>query len=363
MNRKLSYWVDCTVRANDGDVGTVEKFYFDDLTWTLRYMAVKTVGWLPGRTVLISLEAMGAPDWEQRVFPVNLTMAQVRSSPNIDVDQPVSRQHEVALHEHYAWPVYWNGGFFVPGELATVPASESETVEETPLSRARKLDPHLNSTGDVMACRVHATDGHIGHVEDFLIDVEARVIRYLVVNTRNWLPERRVLVSPEWISKVDWDRMEVLVDLTREAVKKSPKYNPAKPVTPAYEGKLFGHLKKEEATEWVIFKCHAPPGTEVHVAGTFNRWDPTAIRLGDRGKGLYATTVRLPVGRYEYKFIMNGSWRNGPDSVTQVPNPFGTTNSVLVVERTTVRDGHVHTFARAPGGTEDRLMWTTPMSR
>jgi hypothetical protein len=362
MNHSLSKWVDCIVRANDGDVGTVEQFYFDDLTWIIRYMVVNTGGRPPCRHVLISMAALGKPNWEKRVLPVNLTLAQVHSSPKTDIDQPVSRQHEVELHEHYAWPVYWGGGFYVtPGYgIPDVPVGDAETAAEMPSSGVRKVNPHLRGTRDVTGCVVHATDGNIGHVEDFLVDDEAWIIHYLVVNTRNWLPDRQVLVSPQWISRMSWTDKKIFVDLARDAVKKSPAFDPSKPVSPDYEGKLLAHLQKAEVTEWVLFKFHASPKAKVYVAGTFNNWDPTAIKLGDNSNGTYTAMVLLPPGRCEYKFIVNGAWHNGPEGREQVPNAFGTTNSVLVVGRTTDHNVHLHTFSRPPVS-QGRLNWSTPM--
>ena len=139
---------------------------------------------------------------------------------------------------------------------------------------------------------------------------------------------------------------------------KRPKFDPAKPVSPDDEGKRRGHMRNTEVTEWVVFHFHAPPGAEIYVAGTFNNWDAAAIHLGDDGKGTYTAAVLLPLGRYEYKFIVNGDWRNGPDGGEQVPNAFGTTNNVLVVGRT-AHNVHLHTFARLPES--DRLLWSTPM--
>jgi len=361
MNRSASNWINSLVRAKNGDIGTVEQLYFDDLTWSIRYMSVKVGGTLPSRNILISLAALDTPDWEKRVFPVNLTLAQIRSSPNTNTEEPVLREHEVALHAHYAWPHYWGGGFYVPTEtgLGTIPAVDAETIAAIRSSRVQKLGSHLRSTQEVMGSLVHATDGNIGHVEDFLAD-EGWVIRYLVVNTRNWQPDRRVLVSPQWIRKISWIDKKVFVDLSQEAVKKSPKYNPLKPVSLDYESRLLSHLKKPEFTEWIMFKFHAPPGSNVYVAGTFNNWDPTAIKLGDNTTGAYVATVLLPLGRYEYKFIVNGDWHNGPDGSEQVPNSFGTTNNVLVVERIIEHPLHHPTFSRL-SVSEDRLLWRTPL--
>jgi len=116
---------------------------------------------------------------------------------------------------------------------------------------------------------------------------------------------------------------------------------------------------KPEVTEWVTFKFHAPRGTEVYVAGTFNNWNPAAVKLVGNSKGTYTATVLLPLGRYEYKFIVNGEWRNSPDCNELVPNAFGTTNSVLTVDRATAHNTHRRTFSRRPAS-EDRPLWSTP---
>ena len=356
MNRKLNDCIDYVVRATDGDVGTVEQFYFDDLTWRLRYMAVKTRG-PSSRMVLISLVALGVIDWDKHVFRVNLVMDQVRRSPGTDMQSPVSRRSEVELHDYYAWPVYWGGNFYVMPEYGRIlnPADEAATTAALPSVTVSKLDPKLRSMRDVRDCRVHATDGHIGHVEDVLVDDQKFVIRYLVVNTRNWLPERRVLVSPQWITRVSWADKEVFVDLTREAVKMSPRFASAADVGSAYESQLRKHLEKQQLTEWVIFRFHAPAGADVHVAGTFNGWNPTTIKLGSHGKESYLATILLPVGRCEYKYVVNGEWCNGPDG-ERVPNAFGTTNNVLVVEHSTAHDTHLHTFTRQSDGQEPCLL-------
>ena len=361
MNRMLNDWTGSIVRATDGEVGTIAQFYFDDLTWIIRYMAVDTGIGLASRQVLISMAALCKADWKERVFAVTLPTAQVRSSPQTNIDAPVSRQHEIDLHAHYAWPNYWGGGFYFPlgYSMDWDTCGEAEMRLETLSAGVRKLDPHLMCTRDVADFQVHAVDGNIGHLEDCLVDDKTWAVRYFVVNTRNWLPGRRVLVSPQWIRKMEWAKKNVFVNLTRDAVKKGPQCDPSKPISLGYEGKLLKHLQKPEVADWVVFKFDAPPGADVYVAGTFNNWDSTAIHLGDNHKGTYTATVLLPPGRYEYKFIVNGEWRNGQDRHAQVPNTLGTTNSILLVGRSAIHDVHLHTFSRQPH-TDDRPAWGTP---
>jgi hypothetical protein len=93
----------------------------------------------------------------------------------------------------------------------------------------------------VTGYRVQATDGEIGHVEDFILDDEAWTVRYMAVDAGGWLSGRKFLVAPAWIASVDWPHSEVTVDLTREAAKGSPEYDPTAPVNRAYEAKLYDY--------------------------------------------------------------------------------------------------------------------------
>jgi hypothetical protein len=91
---------------------------------------------------------------------------------------------------------------------------------------------------------IQATDGQIGHVEDFVIDTGTWHIRYMVVDTRNWWPGKKVLVSPLWIDHIDWDTTQVTVNLSCERVKDSPEYDVSVPLGRAYEARLFDHYNQ-----------------------------------------------------------------------------------------------------------------------
>ena len=81
----------------------------------------------------------------------------------------------------------------------------------------------------------------------------------------------------------------------------------------------------------ISFELWAEPGSDVFVAGTFNGWDPTGKRMTYKD-GVYAVTAYLPPGRYEYKFVVDGTWVLDPECPHAVPNDQGTLNSVVVVE-------------------------------
>ena len=106
-------------------------------------------------------------------------------------------------------------------------------------------DSHLRSTNDVSGHHIQASDGDIGHVEDFIIDDETCAIRYLVIDTRNWWPGKKVLVATQWIESVSWSELKVFVNLTREAIRQSPEYTEESLLTRDYEALLHGHYDRQ----------------------------------------------------------------------------------------------------------------------
>lgn len=233
MQHSLHRMIGYAIRATDGDLGKVHEFYFDDATWTIRYMVAETGNWLYGRKVLISLVALGKPDWKSQTFSVNLTCDQVRNSPDIDTQRPVYRQHEVELHEYYQWPRYWENGYggilgITPYPLVENPMSQESSAPE------RKEDSHLRSTRQVTGYHIHATDGEIGHVEDFIVNEKKWTFHYLVVDTGNWMSGRKVLLSPKWITSVNWADAAVYLDRSRESIENSPEFDPTKTMPKDY---------------------------------------------------------------------------------------------------------------------------------
>ena len=105
----------------------------------------------------------------------------------------------------------------------------------------KSWDLHLRSTSAVSGYNIQALDGDIGHVEDFVIDDETWVIRYLVIDTQNWWPGRKVLISPQWIERVSWDQGTVFVNLSRDAIKQAPEYSADNLVNREYENEIYKH--------------------------------------------------------------------------------------------------------------------------
>lgn len=207
------------VHAVDGDIGTIVDFYFDDDEWTIRYLVVDTGKWLPGRQVLIPLWALHSPDWDQARVPVGLTREQVKNSPDVDLHRPVSREAEIASLRYYGYPSYW-GGPALWGAVPTPGMGAALPPTPTPVSIPSEdpRDTHLRSCAEVSGYHLRATDGEIGHIDDFLVDASSWRIGGLLVDTSNWIGGRHVVVSPASVERVSWAERMVFVSLSRDAI-------------------------------------------------------------------------------------------------------------------------------------------------
>ena len=220
----------------DGEIGKVKDFYFDDSYWTIRYVIVDTGTWLTEKQVLISPYAIRDYLTDTGDIEVSLNKKQIENSPAEDTHKPVSRQFEDSYNTYYEFPTYWVGSYIwgsVPHIVHGINVSD-KTKHDT-----AAYESHLRSTDEVTRYRIHATDGKIGHVEDFLIDSKTWTIRYLIVDTKNWWPGKKVLISPEWIKKISWLDGEVYISLTQDQIKKSGEYFEESVLEREYEESLF----------------------------------------------------------------------------------------------------------------------------
>ena len=238
MLKNAKALVGFTLKARDGEIGKVEQFYFDDHHWTIRYLVAQTGSWLSGRQVLLSPYALGAIDEAAGSVAVDLTKKKIEDSPSIDRDKPVSRRFEIAFYEYYAWPTYY-GGPYLWGAYPEIPAGRALAKNPAPEGKGR--DSHLRSTQEVAGYHIQAQDGELGHVADFLIDDALWAIRYLVIDTRNWWPGKKVLVSPRWIERVSWTERKVFVNLSLEAIREAPEFEPGAALTRPQESGLHAH--------------------------------------------------------------------------------------------------------------------------
>lgn len=241
------------IQAKDGNLGTVSDFLFDDSTWKVRWMIVDTGRWLTGRKVLVHPSAVISADYNTRELAVGLTKAQVQDSPDLRQDRPVSQQMQNDLYDYYGWDPLWGGGMYgggmgaialplsAPAYFGTAAVREAKRDAERGAAGLDDGDPHLRSIAEVTGYHVHATDGDIGHVQDFLLDNASWGVRYLVVDTSNWWIGQHVLISPYAVKGTDCSERHIRLDLTRAKIKSSPSWDPARLVDGDFERRLHSY--------------------------------------------------------------------------------------------------------------------------
>lgn len=211
----------------------------------MRWLVVDTDDWRSSREALIPISVLGRPDPALRRVAVNLTMQQAKECPTIEQDLPVSRQPERG-YAYYGRESYRARSRF-QGVLGTnfVHSPQHDEVRVVDLGTAAPAkasmanDQHLRSVEEVIGYHVHATDGEIGHVDDFLAEEIGWHIRSFKVNTRNWMPGASVLVSPQSVSMIAWFERLVFLDVDRQTVRHSPLYDPRMTVDGRYAASPF----------------------------------------------------------------------------------------------------------------------------
>ena len=137
------------------------------------------------------------------------------------------------------------GGAGMPSASVETRQREQQIVD----TRREDDDPHLRSIKAVTGYHIHASDGEIGHVEDFLMDDTDWSIHYLIVDTKNWWPGKKVLISPWLAREIDWNEEQVHLHVDRQKVKASPEYDASTTVDRTYEKHFHGYYGEGEPSD------------------------------------------------------------------------------------------------------------------
>jgi len=245
MYTRLSELKNLKLSARDGDIGRCRDFLFDDQHWAVRYLEVNTSRWLLGRRVLLSPASVGVPDPDDGVLPVDLTKDEIKSAPGLEEHQPVSRQYEAELARHYGHTYYWAGiGVWGVGAFPVDILQTEEIVSPTEATHADEADEeaHLRSAAEVTGYRIHAVDGEIGEVEDFIVEVSDWTIAFAALDTRKWLPGRKVLLPISWATRISWAENSFTVDVSKQAIETAPALH--EPITEEAVAAYFRHFGK-----------------------------------------------------------------------------------------------------------------------
>ncbi|MEO8029152.1 MAG: PRC-barrel domain-containing protein [Bryobacteraceae bacterium] len=220
MLRTLESILGYRLVALNGEIGKVHDFYLDEEFWRLRYLVVETGSWLDRRRVLIAPAALGSIEGERREFAVHLNRDQVQSSPDVNTDQPVSRQQEMRTNAHYGWPAYWApDAIMIPGPILT----------SGRVARA-SADPHLRSFREICSYTVDDGENAIAKVQDFVIDDSDWSVAMMIVAYGGWIDPRQVATPADRITNISWANRTITIRYSREQLEALPSFEAAAPV-------------------------------------------------------------------------------------------------------------------------------------
>jgi hypothetical protein len=180
----------CDVDAVDGPVGTVVDVYVDPELANLRYLLIDTREWIKGEKTLVSPVAVSQLDPQKQKIGLTLTREQVETGP--------------------------------PPDSAD----------------------HARSVRDILGYHIKARDQTFGHLEDLLIEADNWIVRYLLIDTRNWWPGPPVVMGAGWVSALNLEDRTLGIDADADHIKACPIYDPAGPITREYEAALHSHYKQ-----------------------------------------------------------------------------------------------------------------------
>jgi len=153
---------------------------------------------------LVSPAVIRHPDRDKEKLPIDLSVDKIRESPAIEEDRSIARSVENDLNAYYGW------------RTQNQPEMDDEFED---------FEGDLRSTYEITGFYVEADDGEFGHVEDFIIDDEDWTVKYLVIDTKNWWPAKKVLLYVEWVDSLGWDEEKVFIALSREEIRNSPEFD------------------------------------------------------------------------------------------------------------------------------------------
>lgn len=220
------------IRTEDGRKGHVEDIYFDDDSWSIRYLVAHTGFLFTARQVLIGADLIEAPDMAAVEWPVAMRSAEIEEAAPPEQDAPVSRQQardKEKILDAFLWPTFLvgphNTGYTPLSAEEQVKLSRQEVEPESAMekySRGREDDPHLRSMDEIRRYSVETGGEKVGSVSDFLVDPEQWKLRYLVIDTGKWLSGRHVVLTIDHVSSIEVEERAVHVDVDSATIEAAP---------------------------------------------------------------------------------------------------------------------------------------------
>jgi sporulation protein YlmC with PRC-barrel domain len=226
------------ITNQEGDeIARVEDIYFDNASWNIKYFVCRVGHLIQKKDVLIGVNSILEIDPIKRSIRTNFTEGEIASCPDKDEHKPISRLHEERLQSYFGWSPYWGQtvipsigtfGYANPVQPNATPHPAYENELNIPVEQRTSYsheDANLLSLNEISGYHIEASDGSIGHAADWFIDTSNWEIAYLMIDTRNWLPGKKVAVDKAWVNDITWHDRMIRVELNKEEIGDSPEYH------------------------------------------------------------------------------------------------------------------------------------------
>lgn len=207
--------------ASDGDVGSLEDFYFDDCHWVVRYVVARTGSWCSQRAVLLPPHSLGEFDLHGKVFRSTLDRKQIQDSQAIESHSTLSRQYEFEYYRDFGLPVYLSRDSVLAINDGAAGGVGAKRETETHPPHECREDRHLQSANAVTGFHIKALDGVAGRVNGLFLDDRSWSIPALVVETGHWYSGREILICTGNVDRISNEESTVYVNLNKDAIRRT----------------------------------------------------------------------------------------------------------------------------------------------
>ena len=235
-----------SLRTREGNTGSVDDLYFDDRDWAIRYVVADIGGFLTGRKALLGTDIVGRPDVDKGEWPVDADKDDLETAPSPEASPPVSEQRTTRLYradEPYPPVILGPSGAAYTPFMAEYQLDQLYREREREDPMVGQGDTHLRSLGEVQGYAIRGEGGErIGSVQDYLVNPLDWRVRYIVADTGDWLPGRKVVLPVETLGTPSWEKGEIEVELNRHQVESSPEPEDVSGLKEAEDESLFRHF-------------------------------------------------------------------------------------------------------------------------
>ncbi|MFA9557135.1 PRC-barrel domain-containing protein [Evansella sp. AB-rgal1] len=236
-----------SVIGNDGAFGTVRDALFDEDFWTIRYIVVKTGVLFTKETLYISPASIEKIDIESHIIRVNISQEQAAKAPLLG-DEPISRESERSFGSYYGLNPYWMGGSVWGSGMNArgIINLHKETSLDDDVYTTEREEKKVHKAKDVIGDELATEEESFGKIEDILFEEDTFKVRYFIADTQRFFPRKKVLISTDWITSVNWVTGRMEVSVTKDQIENAPTYFPGQPITREIEEELYQHFLKNK---------------------------------------------------------------------------------------------------------------------